>query len=559
MANTILTPVTLWKDFEGDLPLEAEVISERIEDGCIDREVRFSGRRSEEGRVRIWARYTVPEGLERFPAVLVLSEVGHGPDPRFIRRFTENGYGVLCVDYAGETPDGDGAYTIYPKDIDYANYVRAGRHLTHADPTAKETCWYEWAAVARYAVRYLSEQPQVSKVGAIGIRTGGEVLYKIAPYAPISCMVSICAAGWLAYRNVETFSGEGFNEERHRFIAGIDSQSYAPHVKCPVLLLAAVNDRKYYYDRAYDMFRQINPEVEKALLYSARGNGLIGSHSFINILLFLDKYLKERSVFISKPISFTADEEDGNLVIRASFDAGGEIKEYGLFYSEQMNLFRTRDWTRVMGRLEDLKDGVGTIPLSLYEGGESALVYTFVNYSNGFSVTSKIQSVQHEKHYKNSRLKSRVIYSSSNGVNGFSTVRTREKAIADCFADGSDSEIQLAAGYGGILGITSESGLLSYRVGDAGYSAPDGAMLRFDMYAEEDVAVVITFYTDEELKTGYSCRVNIQGKGGWKNFVLSTDDFKEPETGASLPSFRKTTCITFQGDEKFVLNNIIWL
>ena len=59
----ILTPVTLWKDFEGDLPLEAEVVTERIEDGCVDREVRFSGRRTEEGRVRIWALYTVPEGL----------------------------------------------------------------------------------------------------------------------------------------------------------------------------------------------------------------------------------------------------------------------------------------------------------------------------------------------------------------------------------------------------------------------------------------------------------------------------------------------------------------
>ena len=37
MANMILTPVTLWKDFDATLPLNEEAISEREEDGKIGR------------------------------------------------------------------------------------------------------------------------------------------------------------------------------------------------------------------------------------------------------------------------------------------------------------------------------------------------------------------------------------------------------------------------------------------------------------------------------------------------------------------------------------------
>ena len=560
MPNIILTPVTLWRDFDDSLPFEEEIVSERREGGAVHRELYFHGRPTREGRVKIFAKYAFPEGKESFPAVLVLFEAGFGFDERFVSLLLGQGYGVFCVDYCGE--NGTERHTRYPEDIAYANYVRAGDHLQFAEPSARETSWYEWAGVARYAARYLAERAEVTSIGAIGLRTGGEVLFKVAPYAKLSCFISVCAAGWLAYRGMDKF-GDGekrvFDDERHRFIAGIDSQSYAPYVKCPVLLLSAVNDRKYNYDRVYDTFRQINAEVEKGILFSAHGNGLIGSRSLRDLVLFLEKYLKGHSVYISRPIALeTAEDEKGNLVARFTYDEQGEIEDFGVFFTEKITASQSRDWTCVLGERSNLSGGVATVPLDAYVGCEKMLVYAFAQYSNGFSVTSKIMEVTLKKQYANSRPKSRVVYSNRDGKNGFTAFSRRKSAIADCFSDGKTEGVRLLPGYGGIEGITSDSGLISYRVSEPRYEAPEGASFHFDAYSAKNATLKITFYMDTEEKVGYSEVVSVEGGGKWKSFLLSPSDFKS-ETGAPLPDFAKAVSLVFERDEETLINNVLWI
>ena len=559
--STFLTPVTLWKDFDDTLPLEEETLSEHKAEGALVREVRFLGRQTQDGRVNIYAQYVLPEGEAKFPAVMILFEAGCPFDEAFIRRFTARGYGVLCVDYCGE--NGTQAHTVYPESIGYANYVRSEGKLDRAEPSARETCWYEWAGVARYGAKFLASRAEVTRFGAIGLRTGGEVLFKIAPYAPLSCMISVCAAGWLAYRGMEKFAeGEKkvFDDEHHRFIAGLDSQSYAPYIKCPVLLLSAVNDKKHDYDRVYDTFQLINPDVQKAFLYSSHGNGLIGMHSLADIDLFLDKYLKERSVFVSGPIDFTVEEDgQGKLVARVTFDKEGELHECGIFYTERITGSHARDWTRVLGSLSDVKGDVGTFPLELYEKSDRALVYAFANYSNNFSVTSKIQEVIVKKPYKNVCVKSRIVYSSErdtlNGVSGF---RRRARSVADCFADGRGVDAKLLPGYGGILGATAEAGLVSYRVNEPRYSAPEGASLRLDAYCREDASLKVTFYFDDDEENGYSAEAHISGGGKWKSILFDASDFKSV-TGAHMHSFVGALSLVFVSRAEVLVNNIVWI
>ena len=74
MANTFLTPITLWKDFDDSLPLEVMTLSERHEEGMVVRDLRFLGRRAAERRVNIYARYVFTEKSATFPAVQLLFE-----------------------------------------------------------------------------------------------------------------------------------------------------------------------------------------------------------------------------------------------------------------------------------------------------------------------------------------------------------------------------------------------------------------------------------------------------------------------------------------------------
>lgn len=557
----ILTPVTLWKDFDDALPLESETVSETICGNAVVQEVFFSGRKTAKGRVRIYAQYVFPKDEEQFPVIMILFEAGSKPDMGFVRRFVKRGYGVLCLDYCGD--NGSNRYTYYPQDVDYANYVRAGRAMHYAEPTAKETSWYEWAGVARYAVRYLRSRPEIKSVGALGLRTGGEILFKIAPYAELSCMISVCAAGWLAYQDIEKF-GEGgkqrtFDEERHRFIAGIDSQSYAPYAKCPLLLISAVSDKKYNYDRVYDTFQQINPEVEKALLFSSHGNGLVGCHSLADIDLFMDRFMKERSVFLSAPTSFTVNEDaEGNLAVTIKNDPDGEIVDCGYFYTEKATRFRTRDWTRVIGNADDVKDGkVVKIPLPVYEGSNKILIYAFARYTNGFSVTSKIQEFEVKKQYNNSSPLERILYDANKDKrNGFIRY-VASRPLADCFASEKALDEIEEVGYGGLKGISADA-VISYRVGEPRYEAPENCSLSFDMWAAEDTSVKVTFFKDEEERTGYSVIVKLAGGGKWKNFVLDPEEFKS-ETGKPLESFRNTVSVVFYLNSRAVLNNVLWL
>lgn len=560
MANTFLTPVTLWKDFDDTLPLEVMTLSERNEDGIIQRDIRFLGRRAGVRRVNIYAKYVFPEKAGRFPAIMVFFEAGNPFDEVFVKRFVRRGYGVLCVDYCGD--NGTDLHTVYPPAVDYANYVRAGTHLNKAEPTARETSWYEWAGVARYAAKFLATREEVTKYGAIGLRTGGEIIFKIAPYVKLGCMISVCAAGWLAYRGREKFTGEKqvFDEEHHRFIAGLDSQSYAPYINCPVLLLSAVNDTKHDYDRVYDTFQQLNPAIQKSFLYSSHGNGLIGSHSIADIDLFLDKYLKDMSVFVSDTVDLAVEENDcGDLVAKVTFDKDAELKECGIFFTEQISGAHARDWTRVLGSLNEVKDNSVVIPLSIYEKSSRALVYAFANYSNNFSVTSKIQEVVITKPYRNACLKSRIIYSaerdSLNGVSGF---RRRARSIASCFADSTGVDAKLLPGYGGLLGATAEAGLVSYRVNEPRYAAPDGASLRLDAYCKEDAHLKVIFYFDGNEEKAFATEVWLEGGGKWKSFCFDASDFKS-QTGEHIENFRNAVSLVFIGDKEVLINNILWI
>ena len=555
-----MTPVTLWKDFDDTLPLEVMTLSERNEDGIIQRDIRFLGRRAGVRRVNIYAKYVFPEKAGRFPAIMVFFEAGNPFDEVFVKRFVRRGYGVLCVDYCGD--NGTDLHTVYPPAVDYANYVRAGTHLNKAEPTARETSWYEWAGVARYAAKFLATREEVTKYGAIGLRTGGEIIFKIAPYVKLGCMISVCAAGWLAYRGREKFTGEKqvFDEEHHRFIAGLDSQSYAPYINCPVLLLSAVNDTKHDYDRVYDTFQQLNPAIQKSFLYSSHGNGLIGSHSIADIDLFLDKYLKDMSVFVSDTVDLAVEENDcGDLVAKVTFDKDAELKECGIFFTEQISGAHARDWTRVLGSLNEVKDNSVVIPLSIYEKSSRALVYAFANYSNNFSVTSKIQEVVITKPYRNACLKSRIIYSaerdSLNGVSGF---RRRARSIASCFADSTGVDAKLLPGYGGLLGATAEAGLVSYRVNEPRYAAPDGASLRLDAYCKEDAHLKVIFYFDGNEEKAFATEVWLEGGGKWKSFCFDASDFKS-QTGEHIENFRNAVSLVFIGDKEVLINNILWI
>ena len=143
-------------------------------------------------------------------------------------------------------------------------------------------------------------------------------------------------------------------------------------------------------------------------------------------------------------------------------------------------------------------------------------------------------------------------------LNGMAGFRHRTRSMANCFANSAGTDAKLLPGYGGIMGVTAEAGLVSYRVSEPRYAAPEGAALRLDAYSCEDVLFKVTFYVDANEERGYSAEVPLEGGGKWKSLFFEPSDFKT-ETGQHLENFKNVVSVVFVGSGEVLINNVLWI
>lgn len=553
----------MWNDFDDQLPLNESVLGERDAGKARLRTVRFAGRAVGEARVDIFARYAEPCEGDKCPALLILPDADRTIDDAAVLRFASLGYAVLMPDYRGSWRGAEG-YTVYPEAIGYANLRESERHFDHADETAKETSWYEWVAVARYCIRYLRAQPNVGKIGVIGIRAGGDIAWQLAATCDdLSCAIPVCAGGWRAYRGVNKYGDAPelkMDDERYRFIAGIESQSYAPYVRCPILMLCSTNDELFDADRAFDTFSRIAPNCDKTFYFAARYNGHIGNTGLNDLDLFIGKYLKGREVFIPAPAEVAIEEDtDGELVARIRFDRNGEVKYCEVYMAEDMCESAMRDWVRCEFKRKE-GDEAQIFRLNAVRGAKRVFAYAKTKYSCGFAVSSKIAVKKIDQNYANSVEPCRILYSSRSGRDSFTVARfDRSEIMADCFLENSQPPVDLVEGPFGISGVTSEYGLKLFRINDPRYCPAENALLKFDAYAPQTTTVQITVRATKNGKDIiYQCNLFLPGCESWTDHVLSAKDFKT-DGNRPLASLRGAKYIAFYSEGRFCINNLLWL
>ena len=564
MANKILTPLAVWSDFDASLPLHAQIVQEESSDGILLSHVRFDAQAVGGVRVRVAARLARPTADKEYPALLVLPDCSLTADDTLLKLFAKKGYAALMPDYRGVW-EGTEEYTVYPEAIAYANFSLAGRHLCFADETARETCWFEWTAVARYCLRYLRELPFVTKIGAVGLKAGGEIVWQLmATVDDLSCAVTVCAGGWRAYRGTHKYgenSELAMDDERYRFLAGVESQSYAQYARCPVLMLCATNDENLDADRAFDTFSRINPEMPKSFYFAARYDGHIGNTGLSDLLYFVDTYLKEKDRSIPEPVTVTIEEDEGELVARVvtEHNTGSRLDYCDLFMAEDNTDSSTRDWTVCPLKRDEKKEGL-LFRLNVYKNAERVFVFAKAKYKSGFAVSSKIAVKRLERQYANMTDSSRILYSSENGRDSFTIDNTSGKLIAECFLNNDSPPVVLTDGPQGIKGISSEYGLKLYRINEQRYRPGDGALLKFDVYSPAACMLRVSLFVlaEDGTREPYVCEFNVGGGSCWENIVVGAKEFKN-SVNKPIDRIRDASYITFCSDGVFCLNNLLWL
>lgn len=554
----ILTPITLWKYFNEELSTETIAVEESRKDGIIYEYVNFYGRTTANGRVVIYGVLAYAEDNPSKDCILLLQDSNKNIDEDMLAYFVKKGYSVLCADYAGRR-DGCDKHTVYPDDVAYANIENCKYSKTVVNQTAAETCWFEWTAVGVYARLYLSNKFATENIGVIGIKDGGEIAWKLAYVTEFSCAIVVNACGWRAYRGISKFNGGNseFDESDYKFVAGLDSQSYAPYVNCPMLLLCSTGDENFDYDRAYDTFSRINPKyaLSSSIAYSLNCDECIDLRSVKDMFMFLDSNVKKRYVFMPQPVDVNIYmDENQNLLACVKCDRSGIVEKCGAFIAEDSYDFSVRNWSAAP-LCKRVSPYEGEYALNVYDKSTSVFVIGYAVYSSGFTVWSKVAIKKIGGRFRNSRAKSKIIYSTDFGPESFSPDDCTGRAVGGVFLDDVET-LPHVVNMCGLDGVHSECGLKTKRIVAQQFKPDAESILKFDICSECDTEVTVTL-TTKFGQESYTVATYIIG-GVWQSQIINAKSLKN-KTGTSLNDFTECVCVSITASDKFALNNLMWL
>ena len=558
MSGSILTPLVIWKDFNINNTPIAEIISETEIDGIIKKELFIDGRKTSSGQVKIFLTIFCKKSLKNCPAVMVFDDFNGNDGCEIALNLAKKGYMALLINFAGEEL-GKSLFTIYPEDIMYANYDKAGQSLRSITDSVTNSCWYEWGIVGRYVLEYLSNLTSVTKIGAIGLGEGATILWHLAGTSKLDATVFLMNAGWSAYREHFKFSSdveEEFSDEMYKYVAGVEPQSYAKHVKCPTLFLSATNNPSYDCDRAYDTISRIEQDIYSAIDYLPNGTTTLGLGAFDNVITFFKEFLSKKTENVALPESafLSASLEEDTIELTAEVD-GENLKKVYLYYSEGIVDPKLRCWQKILLNPEN-QSYTFSYPIKKEVGFISFFVKAI--YKDDFSVCSnivakKLKVEDDEQGRSNILFDGRDLYSQSVFAKG----SLLEKSPVIKFDKNFD--LQLELGPMSIEGLNIEDGIYSFKINTVKDKPSLDSILLMDLYAKSSCEVIVRLVSDYKKQPSfYETKVTVNGADIWHKFKFDISKFKTSE-GRILKSFENVNAIEFYSSKECLINNVLWV
>lgn len=525
-------------------------------DNVVHREYFFSGRTVGAERVRIFGAFFTPDDGEVKDCVLYIPDVDEKRSYEDVMSFVKIGFAVLMIDVYGKR-DGVSNYTVYPESVLYANYEFRGRHMDFVDQSAKETCWYEWAAVARYALTFITELcPNVEKVGLIGVKTGANVGWQLAAADKrVKCAVLMFGAGWSAYKGIPKFSDGDvqMNDERRKYIAAVDAHAYAQYVECPVMFLTATNSEKYDFDRSLDTLSRISKGVDVYFNFAPGFNEYLDGYCKKDAELFmLKQFGRTATVFPSAP-ELTIEGDGNYLSLTLKYSTAIKVESAKVYINEGVLNPSLRNWN-FCNFSKDLDDDKKLFEYVVNGGAQNAFAFAVVRYKNGVTLSSKLA---YKKTDGTSGKRANLIFSSKDGLDGITFYDKNAENEKGIFVD-DDRFIQLAKGANGIYGAYGHCGLISYKFSEPSCKADENSILKLDFFASEFCVVKLAFMVGSPTEgvVDYVYSFDLKSGDIWQNMTIKMGEFKSRD-GMSIRDFDKIFALRIESNGKYAVNNIL--
>jgi len=545
--NIIYTPISLWADFTITEDFKESYISEFSCDNITYKNLYFSGRKIDKEEVRIYATIAIP--LKNNGKVIVVS----GEPSKFINvdvltMFANMGYVVIMPDLYGLSEDNH--FTIYPSVVSYANYSVCKNQLLKVETSVKETCWYEWASVIRYCIGFAKNVLKAERVGLYGIKTGADIAWTCIDNN-VDCFISLQGAGWQIFNSTRSYSDPyTFTDEQRKFVAGIEAESYAPYVKCPVLFLAPTNSIIFDSELAMDTLARLSKK--SYCDFSPRMRYYLDSASLNSCKLFFEKHLCNKDINLYSSPEITISVKDDVTTFNVEYDTVEDIESLEFYFSTHVSEVFGRDW-QLLSKEILFKYTIDTSKIS-----NSVSTFVRVKYKNGYTTSSPI-TTKSLPELKNKKLIN-VLYSGRSQTHTFACLKPLSVMGQDFFKE-KEVGVEIKQGAFGLYGAYCKSGLINYSIGASSPHLNSSFMIKFDFYSEKYNNFTVSLLTcegEDGVLKEYKISNSVKGARVWNNFCESLVDFKD-ENGKSIKDFSSIYAITFYSDEEFLISNLLVL
>ena len=529
-----MTPIEVWEDCNPVAEdLSVDVVRAYEEDGVVYEKIYYTVKKTEQGECRAYTLVARPKKKGKLPVVLIApSPTGREIDKSLVEGAVKDGYVAVVVDLEGQV-DGKQRYTFYPDDLDYCNLSRTGRHIQYAEPSARETIWYNWTYVVRRAITLISslDYADDTKIALVGVDQSSLVAWQTAGMdGRLACMVSI-----FGY-NPQKIEEE--QEEKDCWLSGVDQRSYAPFVTVPVLHVGGTNTND---DVVSFTEKTVERMKDKSLFYADYGFG--NEHALtvrqINTIKEFIKKVFSGEQFAQVPTMEIEKGIDGEFKIKINAPSAKSAEIWYAYLTEPKKVF----WKKVeTGK----KNGELIASFSLAKEDERVVIYARANYSK-FSIVSRPSYIETSRMGASvhERRSTRILFDGTSDKNLIPIVE--DKLVFD-------NSIEVVEGALGLMGVTVAGGGIAYVFDpEQPIDLTFASSLQFEVYSLSAFTLSIRLYSGDIV---YKMEKKFRGGTGWQRVHLSSASFKN-ENMQKLSSFEEVWKVDFPNLQSALIRNVL--
>jgi len=538
------TVKALWSDFDPRSdPLDIQVVREWEKDGIIFRYVTHHIGTFKGVKARMAAFYGFPKGSSTVPGLLHLHGGGQRAFLHEVEFYAKKGYACLSINWGGrEMEDGKPGDpntdwgVVDPTQQNVPGYFNLQPGQQYLDPfeSPRNNNWYLLTLGARRGLTFLEQQPEIDpeRLGVYGHSMGGNLTVYVAG-TDDRVKVAAPSAGGSGFR---TYPWPLLPEQQKHtpkgdvelFRATLGFQSYAPHIKAPLLWLGATNDFHGIMDDTYRT-GALMPSENVRYAFTPHMNHRFTPEFAVARPLWIDQHLKGTFHCPATPDSTLAlATEDGVPVFHATPDGSIPVAEVQIYYSvgpdPQARFWRSADANR--------KGPTWSAKLPIMSSDQPLFAFANVHYR-----LKEPQSVPFASPTETFAISSLMHTATPEDLQreGVRTTDTPALLIDD-FAHGFRDWYTL------LPDNPHHWQFWTRKITDPKWRGQPGYLLTFDVKAEKANQLVVQltenfFRPYRGKQREFTAVVKLAGGKHWQTISLSPDDFKAVDGEAVLSSW----------------------